>query len=116
MTPYLEPVDRSQEVYNEKHMKARVIIENTFGRLKNKWRCLSKDRVLHYRPLKCARIILACCILYNFGIDCGVVEDHDGLYQILLDTSTVNWQPVFNFLKISLFILSCLVFILEGSI
>jgi hypothetical protein len=69
MTPCVDVADGSpEEVYNTKHSKARVVIENTFGRLKNKWRCLCKDRVLHYAPLKASRIIVACCVLYNFEL------------------------------------------------
>ncbi|CAH2095445.1 unnamed protein product [Euphydryas editha] len=78
MTPILDA--EPNNIYNEKHMRARVVIENTFSRLKNRWRCLHKDRVLHYKPLKCSRIILACSVLHNivinFGID-NIEEDMD---------------------------------------
>lgn len=86
MTPILNTSPNTPEsTYNQMHMTARVVIENTFGRLKNRWRCLNKDRVLHYKPLKCARIIQACCVLYNIGVDYGVVEEEEesvGMYQI----------------------------------
>ncbi|XP_049886672.1 putative nuclease HARBI1 [Pectinophora gossypiella] len=79
MTPILDAAPGTAEAnYNEKHMTARVVIENTFGRLKNRWRCLHKDRVLHYRPVKCARIILACCVLYNLGLNFGTTNMEDG--------------------------------------
>ncbi|KAL0808781.1 hypothetical protein ABMA28_012461 [Loxostege sticticalis] len=70
MTPFHDATSGSPEAkYNYYHMQARVLIENTFSRLKNRWRCLLKDRVLHYRPLKCAKIVLACSVLHNFAID-----------------------------------------------
>lgn len=73
MTPFMAVNPGTPEaVYNQKHMTARVVIENTFGRLKNRWRCLSKDRVLHYKPAKCAQIIQACCVLHNIALDFDV--------------------------------------------
>lgn len=78
MTPILDAAPNTLHAnYNKKHVAARVVIENTFGRLKNRWRCLNKDRVLHYKPLKCARIIQACCILHNIGINLNVVEEEE---------------------------------------
>ncbi|KOB71815.1 putative nuclease HARBI1, partial [Operophtera brumata] len=76
MTPYPNNVaaDTPQGCFNQKHIRARVTIENTFGRLKNRWRCLCKDRVLHYKPVKCAQIIQACCVLNNIALDFGVPE------------------------------------------
>lgn len=70
MTPYSNPAPGSEaESYNAAHSRARVLIENTFGRLKNRWRCVCKDRVLHYKPDKCAKIITACSVLHNMSID-----------------------------------------------
>lgn len=77
MTPYLEVhQDSAQASYNSKHMAARLGIENTFGRLKNRWRCLCKDRVLHYKPEKCAQIIQACCVLHNIALNYDVQEPY----------------------------------------
>lgn len=87
MTPILGATSGTPEAeYNEKHLKARVVIENTFGRLKNRWRCLNKDRVLHYKPLKCARIIQACCVLHNMAIMFGLGETEEhigGMYKFM---------------------------------
>ncbi|RVE42632.1 hypothetical protein evm_012718 [Chilo suppressalis] len=75
MTPYSDPAPgTAAESYNNTHRRARVTIENTFGRLKNRWRCTSKDRVLHYKPEKCAKIILACCVLHNLALEHGVPD------------------------------------------
>ncbi|CAH0731890.1 unnamed protein product, partial [Brenthis ino] len=78
MTPYNNPAPGSAgETFNKLHSRARVTIENTFGRLKNRWRCLCKDRVLHYKPEKCAQIILACSVLHNIALDLGVPDPQE---------------------------------------
>ncbi|RVE44239.1 hypothetical protein evm_011138 [Chilo suppressalis] len=78
MTPYLNPAHNSiEENYNALHISARVVIENTFGRLKNRWRCVHRDRTLHYQPEKCARIIIACCVLHNIAIKYNVPEPEE---------------------------------------
>ncbi|KOB71629.1 Uncharacterized protein OBRU01_10895 [Operophtera brumata] len=80
MTPYLNvAADSVEGSYNKKQITTCVTIENTFGRLKNRWRCLCKDRVLHYKPAKCAQIIEACCVLHNIALNFGVPEPEDDL-------------------------------------
>ncbi|XP_050563595.1 putative nuclease HARBI1, partial [Spodoptera frugiperda] len=75
MTPILDAVEGTPaSKYNVVHGKTRVVVENTFGRLKNRRRCLSKDRTLHYTPEKCAKIIMACCVLHNLAINFNVPE------------------------------------------
>lgn len=101
MTPCLNPAPGSREAeYNSKHSTARVVIENTFGRLKNRWRCLCKDRVLHYHPTKCAKIITACSVLYNLALDYGVPEPEEpqgnstkNQYQILNCSLSIAINP-----------------------
>lgn len=91
MTPILEAADGSPEAnYNLKHRVARVVIENVFGRLKNRWRCLCKDRVLHYKPLKCAQIIQACCVLHNIALDFSVpdLDRYEGCHYLYLQISS----------------------------
>jgi hypothetical protein len=78
MTPIPDAADGSPEAkYTSVHGKARVTIENTFGRLKNRWRCLCKDRTLHYSPGKCAQIIMACSVLHNLAKDFNVPDPED---------------------------------------
>ena len=75
MTPILDAADGTPSYkYNAVHGKTRVTIENTFGLLKNRWRCLCKDRTLHYTPEKCAKIITACCVLHNLAMNFHVPE------------------------------------------
>ncbi|KAL0879511.1 hypothetical protein ABMA27_003253 [Loxostege sticticalis] len=78
MTPITDAAEGTPEAkYTTVHGQTRVIIENTFGRLKNRWRCLSKDRTLHYKPEKCAKIIIACSVLHNIAIDFTVPDSED---------------------------------------
>ncbi|KAM3966291.1 putative nuclease HARBI1 [Aphomia sociella] len=78
MTPIPDAVEGSPEAkYTSIHGRTKVTIENTFGRLKNRWRCLCKDRTLHYKPEKCAKIILACSALHNLALQYGVPDPDD---------------------------------------
>ena len=51
MTPKLneEPGTPSAR-YTEAHVSARSAIERCIGVLKGRWRCLRKERALHYQP------------------------------------------------------------------
>ncbi|KAF9799203.1 hypothetical protein SFRURICE_006463 [Spodoptera frugiperda] len=93
MTPYAESSNPIAEMYNKKHSATRVVIENTFGRLKNRWRCVCKDRVLHYKPAKCAVIIIACCILHNIATDYNIPDPEDSEGDTALTNTSVN-DPV----------------------
>lgn len=66
MTPILNAVRGSrEELYTIKHVQARGCIERCYGLLKARWRCLLKDRVLHYHPNVASKITMACCVLHN---------------------------------------------------
>ncbi|XP_047021401.1 putative nuclease HARBI1 [Helicoverpa armigera] len=79
--------------YTAVHGKTRVAIENTFGRLKNRWRCLCKDRTLHYGPEKCAKIITACSVLHNLALKFNVPEpEPEELQNISLSFSDHLFQ------------------------
>lgn len=78
MTPIPDAVEGNPESnYTLLHGKARAVIENTFGRLKNRWRCVNKDRTLHYTPEKCAQIIIACCVLHNIAVQFSVPDPEE---------------------------------------
>nr|XP_043623696.1 protein ALP1-like [Erigeron canadensis] len=53
-----------KEFYNMKHSSARNVIERCFGLLKGRWKIL-KDNSFYPIDTK-IRIIMACCLLYNF--------------------------------------------------
>lgn len=69
MTPILNAAQGSrEELYTQRHVQARNCIERCFGLLKERWRCLLKDRVLHYHPSVASKIITACCVLHNMSL------------------------------------------------
>uniref|UniRef100_A0A8D8TYU7 Nuclease HARBI1 n=1 Tax=Cacopsylla melanoneura TaxID=428564 RepID=A0A8D8TYU7_9HEMI len=69
-------LDASKKKYNLIHSKTRVVIENTFGLLKNRWRRLKMVYVNN--PSKAADITAACCVLHNY---CLLEDDFfDTLY------------------------------------
>ncbi|XP_067215635.1 putative nuclease HARBI1 [Linepithema humile] len=68
MTPKLnqEPATPSA-LYTEAHVKARCSVERCIGVLKGRWRCLRKERALHYKPEFAALIVNAVCVLHNYA-------------------------------------------------
>ncbi|XP_035457948.2 putative nuclease HARBI1 [Spodoptera frugiperda] len=69
MTPVLNAAPGSRaEVYTTRHVQARNCIERCFGVLKARWRCVLKDRVLHYHPHVASKIVMACCVLHNIAL------------------------------------------------
>jgi hypothetical protein len=69
VTPYkgaIETLTRPEKQFNERHMKARVVVENFFGRLKSRYNIIgSKYRGdhAHYED-----IFRLCCALVNYEI------------------------------------------------
>jgi len=83
MTPILGhfPMDSPQANYNKCHKKTRCTVERCIGVLKQRWRCLLKDRTLHYRPAKSSKIIITCAILHNiarkYNIELSSSDEND---------------------------------------
>lgn len=50
--------------FNRRLIKARLVIERTFGRLAGRFRCLKSP--LDVQPSDADWIVLACCALHNF--------------------------------------------------
>ncbi|KAJ8962940.1 hypothetical protein NQ314_005657 [Rhamnusium bicolor] len=62
-------LDTAEERYTRRHCQVRNRIERLFGVLKACWRCLRKDRILHYQPEPASIIIYTCAILHNLLLD-----------------------------------------------
>ena len=69
MTPFLNPATAPQQRYNHSLEQTRVKVENTFGRLKNRWGGLLLG--LCCSPARAARVTTACAILHNIAQEQG---------------------------------------------
>lgn len=66
LTPFGNPSDQTEERYNASHSKTKAIMEQTFGTLKFRFRCIHKSGgALQYEPHKCAKIAVTCMLLHN---------------------------------------------------
>ncbi|RVE41357.1 hypothetical protein evm_013989 [Chilo suppressalis] len=78
MAPVLNAEPGSQEdSYTRRHVQARSRIEPCFGLLKARWRCMLRDRVLHYHPNMASKITNACCVLHNIALDARIPPPSD---------------------------------------
>ena len=66
--------------------RARMVVENAFGRLKGKWRCLLKQNEAELDRMN--SIVATCCVLHNI---CEIF--HEEFDAQLIDESIVNIQP-----------------------
>ncbi|KAJ1084190.1 hypothetical protein NDU88_004342 [Pleurodeles waltl] len=69
LTPVRNPRTRTEERYNEAQGRTRRVIEQTFGLLKARFRCLHMTSgSLFYSPKKVCQIIVAYCMLHNLAL------------------------------------------------
>ena len=73
MKPYVEsPSTPSQErLFNYRLSRARMVVENAFGRLKGRWRCLMKR--LDLKTSHVPSVAASCVVLDNM---CEIYGDH----------------------------------------
>uniref|UniRef100_A0A8C2HKI6 DDE Tnp4 domain-containing protein n=1 Tax=Cyprinus carpio TaxID=7962 RepID=A0A8C2HKI6_CYPCA len=74
-----------QRFYNMKISRARVVVENAFGRLKGRWRCLMKRNDCAVHLVK--SMVLTCCALHN------LCESHGEAYESAWDPPSAA-EPV----------------------
>ena len=65
---------QNQRIFNYRLSRARMCIENTFGRLKGRWRLLRKQ--MEHDISTIPTIVSACCILHN------ICEVHREAYNV----------------------------------
>ena len=66
MKPYTDRgnLTPDESTFNIKHSTTRVVVENAFGRLKGKFRSISKRLDLNVE--NSCNVIAACCVLHNY--------------------------------------------------
>ncbi|KAK5648231.1 hypothetical protein RI129_003123 [Pyrocoelia pectoralis] len=100
ITPYIDNgrLSRDETNHNTIHSRTRVVIENTFGRLKGRWRIL--QYVNAYSIKKIVLITTACCVLHNFTYLCNdhmwpesyVDDDEDDLSYTTSRSENISKQ------------------------
>ena len=74
MKPYQETahITAGQKAFNYRQSRARMVVENAFGRLKGRWRCLLKRQDFNLQNIP--HVVLACIVLHNmcemYGDNC----------------------------------------------
>ncbi|XP_052268053.1 putative nuclease HARBI1 isoform X1 [Dreissena polymorpha] len=85
LTPIGTPSTPSEVLYNNAHVKTRLVVERAFGILKSRFRCLHKSGgCLLVKPSKAAQIVSVCMRLHNLCKEMNVPaplvledDDHD---------------------------------------
>lgn len=60
-----------QNTFNYRLSSARMVVENAFGRLKGRWKCLAKRNDVDISIMP--DIVIACCVLHNI---CEIQKEH----------------------------------------
>lgn len=82
LVPFLRPQNDQERRYNTAIKRVRSSVERCIGVLKARFRCLLKDRTLHYSPRNASRIVMACSILHNIARNYNVDEPVPELDEI----------------------------------
>jgi len=81
--PVHDLMSRKQKHFNYRQSRARMVVENAFGRLKGRWRCLLKRNDCHVRNV--VSITLPCVVLHNI---CEMFNDRCLSEWTVTDEST----------------------------
>ena len=73
MKPYLENASSTakERLFNYRQSRARMVVEDAFGRLKGRWRCLMKR--MDTNVCNVPNIVASCVVLHNV---CELYGDH----------------------------------------
>ncbi|KAF0703332.1 putative nuclease HARBI1 [Aphis craccivora] len=94
MTPLLNPTTRSQQLYNESHIRTRNVIERCFGVMKRRFPVLSKGLTVDLKNTQA--IIVACAVLHNVCIEMHDILPDDELMEENNRNNDVNHRDDHN--------------------
>ena len=101
MTPLRNPEPGSAERFNTRFISVRSLIERCNGVLKNRFRCLLKHRVLHYRPQMASKIINACVVLHNMCLQHRIPEPEFDAEMEQADLGLYNDDEIYDDVQIA---------------
>ena len=91
LTPLAVTTNDNHRRYNNAHRRTRVLIENTFGIWKSRFRCLDKSGgKLLFTPSKCCKIIVSAAVLHNIAIRNNLPQPH--FDNVLDDNDNIVFQ------------------------
>ena len=99
MKPYPETscITTQQKLFNYRQSRARMVVENAFGRLKGRWCCLLKR--LDFKLENVPHVVSSCVVLHNmcemFGDNCPTEWTATDI-QSPQDTSTATTSNSVN--------------------
>lgn len=90
MKPYLEnaSITVKEHLFNYRQSRARMVVENVFGRLKGRWRCLLKRMDTHVCNVP--NIVASCVVLHNICELYGDFCHDDWIVDVETTLSTSN--------------------------
>lgn len=80
LTPFANPDSPPKQQFNAAHKRTRVIIENTFGRLKRRFHLLHSEN-RHRRINDVVQDIRACAVLHNIAVKKNQPDLNDDLFD-----------------------------------
>ena len=83
--PHNSSLTADQKTYNYRICRARIVVENAYGRLKGRWRRLMKKNDMHISNIP--TVIAACCVLHN------LCEVHGEAFNEIWFQNDENSQP-----------------------
>lgn len=95
LTPVANTTQGTPEAkYNAAFGRSRIMVNHCIGYLKSVFRCLHKDRILHYSPLNAGNITAACCILHNIRIENNELVESDLIHDHLESESPQDEETI----------------------